>query len=265
MSNSLCQTGARRFAFTACGLISYYLTCNLDEGVLRFWPGTAVGPYGSLVFSPSIEERKLARWAKQLKAETGKCLGVKLTDSQIAHIESLVTKDQIESMRGVDDDSMRGRTGSLCYRDGWQVSFYAEGDSGWPPLHIKNLVYTSFSDDMLPFEQLEIYIESEVLSSQFESSLCNVSHKKNPKDTKRIIDMAILAGFGAMEEILWYGNSKLLKQLDGTDLPQELSYSVSGDSLTIRYGNTISREYGVLSPPACERVFGREHIFGHRG
>lgn len=56
---------------------------------------------------------KLKTWLdiEHLNTKTGDCLSIELTQMQIAHIESLLTEECIESMRGVDDAVMRDRTG----------------------------------------------------------------------------------------------------------------------------------------------------------
>lgn len=258
------KSGARRFSFSAGGVLSYYLACDLDEGILRFWPEDGSDRYWKLLLSPSRDERDAYRTHDRLCSESGKCIGVELTDEQIQHIEELLTEDSIKSMRGIDDAAMRERGGGLCYRDGWGLGFYAEGDADWPPLRLDHIVYTSFIGDELPFEKLEHYVTYEVLGRRCEAFFFDVSHKANPEKTEEIVERAIHIGLSAIEEILWYGHGRLLRKLDETDLPHELSYSLSDDSFTVRYGNRTSRFCKLGEPPACERVFGREHVFGCR-
>lgn len=79
---------------------------------------------------------------------------------------------------------MRYRTGGWCYRDGWCLNFYAEGDSDWCPLKIESITYCSFPGDELPFEKLEQYIVSDVLTCRGYGVDFDLSHKNKSYSSK---------------------------------------------------------------------------------
>lgn len=133
------KPGARRFCLCATGEIGYYIACDLDEGRLRFWEETRSRGYSSLLLSENREERRAAFEVIRRHAESEYCVGVELTERQTADMESLLTPDCIESMRGITNDSMAQRSQYFCYRDGWSLSFYAEGDDGLPPLSLNGI------------------------------------------------------------------------------------------------------------------------------
>lgn len=159
------KTCARRFAYSASGVVSYYLACDLDKAVLRYWWKNGPDPYWQLLMSSSYDEHVAYYLHKQLCMESEECIGIKLNDDQIAYMEGLLTSENIESMRGVDDDTLHERSAGWCYRDGWRITFYAEGDAGWPPLKLKGLSCCSFTGNELPFEKLEDYINTEILGN----------------------------------------------------------------------------------------------------
>lgn len=255
------KPGARRFCLCATGEIGYYIACDLDEGRLRFWEETRSRGYSSLLLSENREERRAAFEVIRRHAESEYCVGVELTERQTADMESLLTPDCIESMRGITNDSMAQRSQYFCYRDGWSLSFYAEGDDGLPPLSLNGITWCSFMDDELPFELLESYVGSEILNNRCEAFPYDVSHKAIPEKTRQIATKALEVGMEAIDEVLWYGTRRLLVELDNTEIGRHLSYELSDDSFTIRYGNEISRGCKLYQRPACEKVFGRRHVF----
>ena len=124
-------SGARRFTFPAYGTtINYYLTCDLDEGVLRYWLKSTEGHLSSLLHSHNRDEHFTARKIEERAEERTSVMGVQLTPTQISTMEALLTEKCIDSMRGADDDAMHSRTGGFCCRDDWCLDFYAEGDDG---------------------------------------------------------------------------------------------------------------------------------------
>ena len=260
-SDAAVKTCVRRFALSATGVRECYLACDLDEGLLRYWPRNP-DPYRYLVFSPNIEERKLAVSGAGMRKESGRAVGVRLTSRQKKDIEEILSWENIESMRGIDNAYMADRCGGWCYRDGWSLNCYFEGDAGWPPLELENISYCSFCGEELPFEKLERYISSEVLHNQTEAFLYDVSYKARPRMAKKIVSQAIKSGMDAIEEILWAGSARLIEELDKTALDRELSYKLTDDCFTVRYGSTVSRACKLVERPACEKVFGREHAFG---
>ena len=260
-SDAAVKTCARRFAFSAEGVCNYYLACDLDEGLLRYWPQSP-NPYRYLAYSPNIEERKIAEDASDIRRESGRSVGIRLTKQQIKDIEEILTWENIESMRGVDDSYMFDRCNGWCYRDGWSLSCYFEGEAGWPPLELKRVSYCSFRGEELPFERLEDYIGFKVLHNQVEAFHYDVGHKVKPGMAEKIVSQAAKLGMEAIEEILWEGNARLIKELDKTALDCELSYSLTDDSFMVKYGNALSRACGFYGRPACEKVFGKSHTFG---
>lgn len=260
-SDTTVKTCARRFAFSAEGVRNYYLACDLDEGLLRYWPQSP-DPYRYLAYSPNIEERKIAENASDIRRESGRSIGIRLTKQQIKDIEEILTWENIESMRGVDDSYMFDRCDGWSYRDGWSLSCYFEGDAGRPPLELKRVSYCSFRGEELPFERLEDYIGSEVLHNQAEAFCYDVSHKVKPGMAEKIVSQAAKLGMEAIEEILWEGDAGLIKELDNTALGCELSYSLTDDGFVVKYGNALSRACGFYGRPACEKVFGKSHTFG---
>ncbi len=255
------KLGARRFCLCATGEISYYTACDLDEGKLRLWEEKESRGYSSLLLSENRNERRVAFEIIRKHAESEHCVGVELTEQQIADMESLLTPDCIESMRGTTSDSMAQRSQHFCYRDGWSLSFYAESEDGQPPLSLDGIGWCSFMGDELPFERLETYVGSEVLGNKCEAFLCGVAHKVPRAKTDAIVARALEVGLSAIEEILWHGNAKLIRALDQTQIGKHLSYVLSEDSFTVRLGNSLSRSCKVHQRPACERVFGCEHVF----
>lgn len=255
------KTCARRFALSAKGICSYYLACDLDEGLLRFWPENP-DPYRCLACSSSIEERKLAESLAGIREESGRAVGVRLTSRQRRDIEEILSWENIESMRGIDDAYMSDRCDGWCYRDGWSLSCYFEGDAGWPPLQIEDITYCSFYGEELPFERLESYISSELPCNLIAASSYDSSRKVKPGMAKKIVSQAIGSGLDAIEEILWSGSARLIGELDNAVLNRELSYKLSDDCFTVRYGNAVSRISRLCERPACEKVFGRTHTFG---
>lgn len=255
------KPGARRFCLCATGEISYYIACDLDEGKLRFWEETKSRGYSSLLLSENRDERRVAFEVIRKHAESEYCVGVELTERQIEDMESLLTSDCIESMQGITNDSMAQRSQYFCYRDGWSLSFYAEGDDGQPPLFLDGIIWCSFMDDELPFERLETYVGTEVLKNKCEAFLCDVAHKAPRAKTDAIVARALEVGLSAIEEILWNGNARLIRALDRARVGEHLSYVLTEESFTVRLGNSMSRSCKVRHRPACERVFGCEHVF----
>lgn len=256
------KTCARRFAFSAGGLINYKLSCDLDEKRVRYRPGSINKKYWPLMLSGNRNEREALLEIERAFAESATCIGIDLTDEQVKVMEEMLSAEDIEKMRGIDDKAMHDRSGGWCYRDGWWLSFYAEGDASWPPISLEGIAYCSFIGDELPFERLESYIGSEVLHNRCGAFLTDVSHKVPMGRTRQIIERAIAVGIEAIDEVLWHGSSRLIKELDRTPLDKELSYTLSDDCFTVRYGNTISRACKLHERPSCERVFGRSHTFG---
>jgi len=255
-------SGARRFMFRAYGtMINYYLTCDLDEGVLRYWPENTDEHLPSLLYSHNRDERFAARKIKERTEERASVIGVQLTPAQISKMEALLTDQCIDSMRGVDDEAMHSRTGGFCYRDDWCLDFYAEGDDGRPPLELRGITYCSFDGDELPFEELESYINSSVLGRNQRAFTFDVSYRVPPGKTQEIIKHALEVGLSALNEILWYGSERLLRQLDDTPIGKHFSYSLSSDSFVIEYGSMISRSCKVYDHPACVSVFGSTYVF----
>lgn len=255
-------SGARHFMFRAYGtMINYYLTCDLDEGVLRYWPENTDEHLPSLLYSHNRDERFAARKIKERTEERASVIGVQLTPAQISKMEALLTDQCIDSMRGVDDEAMHSRTGGFCYRDDWCLDFYAEGDDGRPPLELRGITYCSFDGDELPFEELESYINSSVLGRNQRAFTFDVSYRVPPGKTQEIIKHALEVGLSALNEILWYGSERLLRQLDDTPIGKHFSYSLSSDSFVIEYGSMISRSCKVYDHPACVSVFGSTYVF----
>lgn len=241
--------------------MAFYVACDLDEGVLRYWPRTPVYEIDPLLYSPSIDERRAAQIAEARRSVDEPCVGVKLSDKQIRELEGYLSKQNIESMRGIDDAFMQKRSGSFCYRDGWRIDFYAESDTGRPPLELKDICSLSFMGDELPFEKVESYVVNELIPFGREAFLYDVRHKARPEKTREIVERALTVGLDAIEEILWHGNRRLLKELDNTTIGEHLSYQLSDDSFTVRYGKMISRACKLHEPPKCASVFGNEHVF----
>ena len=264
-SDAAVKTCARRFALSAKGVCSYYLACDLDEGILRYWPKDP-DPYRCLVYSPSIEERKLAEGLAGMRGGSDRVVGIRLTNRQKRDIEGILSWENVESMRGIDDDYMSERCGGgWCYRDGWSLSCYFEGDSGWPPLELENITHCSFGGEELPFERLETYISSlssEVIGNPGVGFSYDSSRKVKPGMAKKIVSQAIGSGLDAIEEILWAGSAKLIMELDNAALDRELCYRLTDDCFMVRYGNAVARTCRLLERPACEKVFGRTHTFG---
>lgn len=261
MSLNDSESWGRRFCLKASGIISYYIACDLDEGKARYWEEEDKRDYISLLLSENKDERDVALNVMARHAETGYCMGVHLTDKQISGMEKMLTAENIESMRGITDDVMGQRSQYFCYRDGWRLSFYAECDDGRPPLMLDDIGWCSFMDDELPFELLEMYVGSEVLHNKCEAFPYDVACKAPRAKTDAIVERALEVGMGALEEILWHGNSKLIRALDDAKIGEHLSYALSEDSFTVRFGRSISRSCKLYQRPACERVFGREHVF----
>lgn len=261
-SGSAVKTCARRFALSAKGVCSYYLACDLDEGLLRYWSKDP-DPYRRLAYSPSIEERKIAEGLAGMSGESGRAVGVRLTRRQRRDIEEILSWENIESMRGIDDAFMLERCGGgWCYRDGWSLSCYFEGDSGWPPLELEDIFHCSFSGEELPFERLETYISSEILCNSTAKHSFDSSPKVKPGTAKKLVLQAVESGLEAIEEILWSGNVRLIKELDKAVLDRDLSYELTDDCFTVSYGNAVLRTYELYERSACEKVFGRAHTFG---
>lgn len=252
---------ARRFAFSASGVMNYYIACDLDEGILRHWKTFDKTDYIKLLISNNIDERAVAYEIFKRAEENESCRGYELTEAHTDKIEELLSAENIESMRGLTDEDMGRRSQYFCYRDGWSTSFYAEGDAGWPPLMLKGICWCSFINDELPFELLESYVGSEILNNRCEAFPYDVSHKVIPEKTRQIVTRALEVGMDAIDEILWYGTRRLLIELDNTEIGRHLSYELSDDSFTVRYGSEVSRGCKLYKRPACERVFGRRHVF----
>ena len=255
------KTCARRFCFQASGCVSFYIACDLDEGVLRYWPRRDEGTRWCLLASSSKDERRAAQRILEAECEREHCVGVQLTPSQIETIETLLDARNIEAMRGLDDDAIAQRMEGFHYRDGWTLDFYAEGDAGWPPLKLTNIASCSFGNDVLPFEDLESFVLSEVLAGHRTSFICDVSRKVPPEKENTIIKRALEVGLGAIGEILWHGSPRLIRKLDETAIGKHLSYTLSDRSLSIYYGNEISTLCKLSDIPSCVHVFGRSHVF----
>lgn len=106
----------------------------------------------------------------------------------------------------------------------------------------------SYRYDPLAFEMLD-----EELSEVFEANLKLIA--------ERAAKRAAASGIDAIDEILWNGSHTLIKALDKIELDRPLSYTLSDESFTIRYGQEISRGCGIWQPPNCKAVFGNEHVF----
>lgn len=260
-NNDANAKGARRFAMRGYGVWKFYIACDLDEGILRRWPNSDDKLALRMLYDGNKDEKALAEYMLTSARESAYCIGVELSDMQKARMEELLSPENIESMRGIDERFMSQRAGSFCYRDGWCLDFYAEGDDGRPPLIISDLISMSFWNDQLPFEELESYVLTEVANDRHGAFQHNVAHKVPPGKTREIIQRALTVGIDAIDEILWYGTERLLRELDCTEIGRHLSYRVCDDGFTVKYGNMTSRACKVVGRPRCEAVFGREHVF----
>lgn len=252
---------ARRFAIRAYGVLNRYIACDLDEGILRYWPKAYSDPNKRLLYSRNSDERNLGRYLAQAEDEDAYCIGVELTTGQIERLESLLSSENIESMRGIDDQHMGERSRHWCYRDGWWMDFYAEGDAGWPPLDLTGLGWCSFVGDELPFEKVEQEVQWNILGDKCEAFLYDVSKKLPKEKTDNIVERAIEVGLSAIEQVLWDGTPRLITSLAEARIGRHLSYSYSGDSFTVRFGNELSRACKAFCPPACVGVLGASYTF----
>lgn len=259
--NDAIKQGARRFTLRGRGIWRFFIACDLDEGILRYWPDAADTSLSRMLYSENKDERAVAKAALDASNENAYCIGVKISEAQRSRMEELLGPERIASMRGIDEHAMSKRSGSFCYRDGWMLDFYAEGDDGQPPLEITDIVSLSFDNDMLPFEELEGYVLNEVANDRDGAFLYSVAHKVPIDKTREIIRRALEVGIDAVDEILWYGNGRILRELDQTAIGRHLSYTSSDDSFTVRFGNMTSRFCKLSDRPNCESVFGRDHVF----
>ena len=62
------------------------------------------------------------------------------------------------------------------------------------------------------------------------------------------------------EDILIDGTGEQVASLSFCDV-SPLSYSISGDSMTVRFGSSESRLHGLQKTPNCVDVFGMSHDF----
>lgn len=255
------KTCARRFCFQASGCVSFYIACDLDEGVLRYWPHDDESNRLPLLLSSNRGERLAAQRMLDAKREREHCVGIQLTPNQIEAMETLLNAYNIEAMRGLDDEAIAQRTGGFCFRDGWILAFCAEGDAGWPPLKLTNIASCSFSNDALPFENLESFVLSEVLAGHRAPFTYDVSQKVLPEKENAIIERALEVGLGAIGEILWHGSPRLIRKLDEATIGRHLSYTLSDHGMSIYYGNEISRSCKPRDIPSCAHVFGNNHVF----
>ena len=255
------KQGARRFTLRGRGMWRFFMACDLDEGVLRYWPNAPDTSLGRMLYSGNKDERAIAKAALTASNENAYCIGVEISESQRIGMEELLDPECIASMRGIDEEFMSKRSGSFCYRDGWMLDFYAEGDDGQPPLEITDVMSMSFYDDMLPFEELESLVLNEIVNDRDGAFLYSVARKVPVDKTREIIQRALEVGIGAVGEILWYGNVRILRELDQTSIGRHLSYTSSNDSFAVRYGNMTLRFCKLSDRPNCESVFGREHVF----
>ena len=104
--------------------------------------------------------------------------------------------------------------------------------------------------------------ESEVLCNSTAKHSFESSPKVKPGTAKKLVFQAIGSGLEAIEEMLWSGNVRLIKELDKAVLDRELSYELTDDCFTVSYGSAVLRTYELYERPACEKVFGRTHTFG---
>lgn len=252
---------ARRFSMRAYGVLNFYIACDLDEGILRYWPKASSSPADRLRYSRNSDERSLGRYLAQVEDEDAYCIGVELSAAQVERLEALLTHDNIESMRGIDNNYMKERSMLFSFRDGGWLDFYAEGDAGWPPLKLKGLCWCSLVGDELPFEKVEQEIQWNVLGNRCEAFLYDVSKKLPKEKTDKIVERAIEVGMSAIEQVLWDGSPRLIRSLAEASIGRHLSYSYSGDSFTVRFGNELSRGCKAYCPPACVGVLGASYTF----
>lgn len=256
------MSGYRRFAMKAQGFQRFYLSCDLDEGILRYWPSNGFVPGGLLMLSENLDERALAQYRNLREGEDEYCRGVKLTAANIAHLEGLLTTENVERMRGIDNKYMFDKTGGgWCYRDGWYLDFYAEADNGYVPLSLQKIGYSSFAGDEEVFELVEDYVNWEILGERGEAFLYDVCQKMTTEQANIIVSKALSVGLGAIEEILWEGHPRLVRALDVVGSDKLLSYELSEDSFTVVFGNEYSRACKLYEPPNCAAVFGSKHVF----
>lgn len=254
------KKGFRRFAMKAHGEIRFFIACDLDEGRLRYWPSMEPEKYSPLALSENLDERALARSVAAAIDESAYCIGVELSEANIARLEELLSEDNIESMRGIDDRYMYNKTGGWCYRDGWNIDFYTESDDGSLPCSIEGISYCSFDDDQEVFERVKDYVNWEILHECANMPYA-VKTRLTPQQANDTARAAISSGIGAVGQILWQGRARLIKALGEVECDKLLKYTLSDDSFTVYFGNMRSKGCKLHELPNCVAIFGTEHTF----
>ncbi len=256
--------GYRRFTMEAHGILNFFLACDLDEGRLRYWPSVASNSYAPLMFSKNLDERSRAHSIATAMDENAYCIGIELSEENISYLGKLLSTDNIESMRGINDTYMHDKTGGWCYRDGWQIDFYAESDDGSLPCSLRGITYCSFDDDQETFERIERYIELEILHESASSFPYAIKTKMKPRQADDVAAAAILKGIEPIEQILQQGNERLIRSLGKVECNKLLKYNFVDDTFTVFFGNMRTKAYNLCETPNCISIFGKEHVF-HSG
>ena len=91
-------------------------------------------------------------------SEQSDCKSVPLSSDDVEYLASLLTSQNVEAAREMDDGYFARRGDWCAYRDGWSIDYYVEGDCGLPPLVLEGITHCSSCGNEEPIEKLEKFV-----------------------------------------------------------------------------------------------------------
>lgn len=155
-----------QFELAGSGAFRFRIVCDMGLGELLY----ASGPFPEWVRerpftpyawrfsgSPNLDERAICRRFDQKDEEEWVRGRVWLTEGEMVYLRGLLTEENVEAMREMDEAWFLEHQQGICYRDGWSLAVRVDLEDGRPSVVQWGLVTgTSMrSEEGTPMERLE--------------------------------------------------------------------------------------------------------------
>ncbi len=275
------KNGMRRFSIASSTWGgSTYIAADLDEGVVRVWESrelTKIFGYDgfsktktNLLFSNDRSERNLYYGLRQRDFENSEnflnyCFGVKLRESQIEALESILSYDAMLFMLSNDRETLFRHEGLVC--DGGHEDWYAESDSGLPPVSFRDISPNkAVGNPNLPLAHARNYLRNQVLAGCYLASGSPLKRFDVRSETacQKICESINELTFFDVLRILRSGSKRLIRALAQELWPNPLNFQYDEGSFQVTYGDFAFFAPLVAKKPICATVLGESFVFSHR-
>lgn len=275
------KNGARRFSFaSSIWGTSGYIAVDLDEGIVRVWESReltnkfryngSIRSNTSLLFSNDRSERNLYYDLRQRTYDNGEkylhyCVGVKLSESQIKDLESILSYDAMLFMLSNDRETLFRHDGLVC--DGGYEDWYAESDSGLSPVSFNNIPpHKVIGNPDFPLAQARGYLNNQVLSRCWPAigSIDKRFDVRSEAACQKICESIDGFAFFDVLRILNSGSKRLIRALAQESWPNPLSFQYDEGSFQVMYGDFAFFVPRISKKPACVSVLGENFVFSYQ-